>query len=218
MDFSTLAQPWQQQKAAAQTLPTKRNHSYFFAHNPRNWEFIYFEETQKTEGKRAKKIKKGYWLPLLSTIQEHPGVNGVRDGGNGRIDSSITRTKMKDKGWTILSPSDFDYMRIYPALNGKYHSNKFEKLESLAGTLIKEFDHDSFNQWRLELLKSGSIPAPHHSILKRIRLDAAEQINRQMRYQHIPEIKQQIENLQNIISDMDKAIQEIQEKGLEAYE
>lgn len=216
MDYSDLAQPWQTSKAASVVLPTKKNNSYFFAHNPRNWEYIYIDIV-KQAGKGTKKTKVGYWLPLLSSIQEQPGVNGIHDVG-GRMDSSLTRTRMKDKGWILLPPSEFDYLRIYPALNGKYHSNRFEKLESLAGTLIKEFDHEGFNSWRLELIKNGSIPIPHHTILKRIRLDAAEQINRQMKHQHIPEIKQQIENLQNILNDMDKSISDIQTKGIKAYD
>lgn len=217
MDFSGLAQPWQEQQAAKAVLPIRRNYSYFFAHNPKNWEFVYFDIEVKS-GKTTKKISKGYWIPQLSSIHEIPGVNGCRDMGRGQTDSSVMRARMVDSGWSILHPQQHDYLRIYPARGGSYHSSRFEKLEDLAGTLVKDFQRDEFNLWRLELVKNKSLSLPHHTILKRLMLDLTEQINRKVRHQHIPEIKEQIDNLQRISKDMSAAIDDVKNKGIEAYD
>jgi hypothetical protein len=49
-------------------------------------------------------------------------------------------------------------------------------------------------------------------------LDLTEQINRKVRHQHIPEIKEQIDNLQRISKDMAAAIEAVKNKGIEAYD
>ena len=166
MDYSNLSQPWQQQQQQMQRIPLKRSASYFYAHHPENWELVI-----KTKKEKSKQIEIPLLLPLLSTIPEEAGVNGVRMNGK-RPDSSIMQARMIKSGWNILDPNKYDYMRLYPASNGgHYFSNKFTKIENLAGRIIKTFNEELFNEFRKSLMIDQHVSLPHPAIIQLLLID-----------------------------------------------
>ena len=211
-ELTSLGQPWQEKKTQESRLRCPGNARWFFAHYPKDWELVYFET--KT-GKSTKKIAR--FLPLLRTVKELAGVNGCR-GSGGYVDSSLMRANMQESGWTILQPRDHDYLRIYPALTGSYHSSRFVELEELAGDLIETFDHEQFNLWRLSLMREGYISPPHPHILKKIILDQSRNMNRKARFQHIPEEATKLKDMAQKKRDMESAIADLKKSGAQSYE
>ena len=171
--------------------------------------------TTNTEGKK-KKEKIPLLLPVLSSIPETPGVNGTRAVG-GRIDSSIMRTNLQDKGWTLLDPARHDYMRVYPAHKGKYHTSKWIRLEKVGRRVIEHFDQDGFDQWRLSLMRDGVLNSPHPKIaaLRLITMNRA--LSRLERDQHIPEVANRLKSKQEELRLTKKAIERVEKLGGDAY-
>ena len=185
MSYSDLGQPWQVGATTAhKILPTSRNPSCMYFHHPKNWSLYIFKKTKKTK-KGEETIEIPLFLPDLTQLIEDPGCNGVQ-GTINRPDSSIIRTKLKDEGCTVLHPSEYDYMRIYPARGGKCHTTKFVKLENLAGTLIQTPDMEERANWRRELVANGTIKPPHPHIIKKILIHNRESILREAQQPHIP--------------------------------
>ena len=204
-DYSNFAQPWQDQKRTRELLPTPSNNPWFYAHHPFNWELAHIKRGKKTTP---------ILVPQLKTIQEMAGVNGVRDNG----DNTLLLGKIKRKGYTIIDPNVTDYMRVYPAHGGNYYGSKFDHMENLAGRLIKTFQHDEFLKFRMGLVAAGAIQLPHEHVLKLLRLDLQDKINQYSTDQHNPGIKSRMEKAQQKLEDIEKAIADLQEKGLSNYE
>jgi len=215
MDYTQHAQPWMTEQNAGIRLPTRPNSRYFYKHHPKNWELWHFEIEPKTAKKGA--VLKPVWLPKLSGHNETGGVNGTRTTG-GRIDSSLSRTKLMDDGWQILRPSDHDYLRRYPCRGGFYYACKFTKLENLGGDLVQSFDYDAWAEWRADLMLNGHLKLPHETFLKRQINLLSRRINRITRDQHIPEIAAKLKALQAEYDDMKSAALDVKKKGVKHYE
>jgi hypothetical protein len=217
MDYTDYAQPWQTQQRQAVRLPTRANNRFFYKHHPKNWELYHFEIENKTSKKTTEPALRAVWLPKLSSHHETAGVNGSRMSG-GRIDSSISRTRLGDSGWQLLPPEKHDYLRQYPCRNGVYWADRFTKLENLGGDLVQSFDYDEFARWRAELMAAGHLALPHETFLKRqINLNA-RRINRIARDQHIPEIAAKLKALQDLEKDMKSAMADVMKQGRAHYE
>lgn len=204
-NYQNFAQPWQDQQRKQELLPVQSNNSWFFAHHPFNWEIAYIKKGKKTYP---------VLLPQLKTIQEMAGVNGVRDNG----DNNMLISKLKRQGYTIIDPNVNDYMRIYPAHGGNYYTSKFEKLENLAGRLIKSFEQDEFTDFRMGLVASGAINIPHEHVLKLMKLDQNDKINQFSKDQLNPSTKSKMVAAIAKLEDIEKAIAELKEKGIDSYE
>jgi hypothetical protein len=215
MNYDDMAQPWSTQATAQTRLPLKSNARYFLAHNPENWELRLFQTTTSTdENKKRKQVP--ILLPMLSSIPEVAGVNGTKQVGK-HIDSGLMRTQLQDHGWTILDAGKHDYMRIYPAQKGNYHTSKWISFEKVGRRVIQKFDADGFDQWRLELMQKGAITPPHPQIaaLKLIKMDRA--MSRLERDQHIPEVSARLKSKQAQYKQIKAAIQRVEDKGVNAY-
>lgn len=208
MDYSNYAHAWTEQKENSLTLPIKANFSFMYKHHPRNWELEYFKSGKTTIP---------LFIPLLNRHLEKAGVNGVRLRGK-KIDASLATAQAIERGWNILHPRDNDYLRIYPARGGSYYDTKFNKIENLAGEIIKTFDKQGFKKWRKELVAKGKIAIPHPEILKRKIVDLRRRIERHTRSQHIPEVAEKLKFLQKTIDDMKTAIDNLTKKGVQCYE
>lgn len=215
MNYDDMAQPWSTQATAQTRLPLKSNARYFLAHNPENWELRLFQTTTSTDDNRKKK-QVPILLPMLSSIPEVAGVNGTKQVGK-HIDSGLMRTQLQDHGWTILDAGKHDYMRIYPAQKGNYHTSKWISFEKVGRRVIQKFDADGFDQWRLELMQKGAITPPHPQIaaLKLIKMDRA--MSRLERDQHIPEVSARLKSKQAQYKQIKAAIQRVEDKGVNAY-
>ena len=215
MNYDDMAQPWSTQATAQTRLPLKSNARYFLAHNPENWELLLFETTTSTDDSRKRK-QVPILLPMLSSIPEVAGVNGTKQVGK-HIDSGLMRTQLQDHGWTILDAGKHDYMRIYPAQKGNYHTSKWISFEKVGRRVIQKFDADGFDQWRLELMQKGAITPPHPQIaaLKLIKMDRA--MSRLERDQHIPEVSARLKSKQAQYKQIKAAIQRVEDKGVHAY-
>jgi len=174
-----------------------------------------FETTTSTDDNRKKK-QVPILLPMLSSIPEVAGVNGTKQVGK-HIDSGLMRTQLQDHGWTILDAGKHDYMRIYPAQKGNYHTSKWISFEKVGRRVIQKFDADGFDQWRLELMQKGAITPPHPEIaaLKLIKMDRA--MSRLERDQHIPEVSARLKSKQAQYKQIKAAIQRVEDKGVHAY-
>jgi len=215
MNYDDMAQPWSTQATAQTRLPLKSNARYFLAHNPENWELRLFQTTTSTDDNRKKK-QVPILLPMLSSIPEVAGVNGTKQVGK-HIDSGLMRTQLQDHGWTILDAGKHDYMRVYPAQKGNYHTSKWISFEKVGRRVIQKFDADGFDQWRLELMQKGAITPPHPQIaaLKLIKMDRA--MSRLERDQHIPEVSARLKSKQAQYKQIKAAIQRVEDKGVNAY-
>ena len=134
MNYEDIAQPWQTTAQQQITLPTRSNNRFFYKHHPKNWQIHYFEIEGK--GKITETVRKAVWLPELHVHHETPGVNGTR-GFTNNPDSGLARTRLVDKGWTIINPSQHDYLRKYPARKGSYWADKFTTLENIGANLLR---------------------------------------------------------------------------------
>jgi hypothetical protein len=216
MKYEDIAQPWQQQQQASVVIPTRSNNRFFYKHHPKNWVLYYFE-TQVMTGKAKKTIKKPVWLPDLQAHHETPGVNGSR-GYKNNPDSGMTRTRLLDKGISVLHPNQHDYLRSYPARGGQYWSTKFANLENLGGELIITFDDEAFAHWRLELMQKGALRVPHKQFLQRKQAEIQRRIERHTRSQHIPEIAAKLQGLKDLLTDMQSATNDVTTNGVNHYE
>jgi len=216
MKFESIAQPWQQQQQASIVVPARSNNRFFYKHHPKNWELVYFD-VEDTTSKTKKMIKKAVWLPDLQSHHETPGVNGSR-GYKANPDSGMARTRLLDKGITVLHPSQHDYLRSYPAKGGQYWTSKFNHLESLGGELVITFNHADFAQWRLELMQSGALRIPHKQFLQRKQAEIQRRIERHTRSQHIPEVAAKLKGLKELLTDMQTATDDVAKNGAKHYE
>lgn len=216
MKFESIAQPWQQQQQASIVVPARSNNRFFYKHHPKNWELYYFD-VEDTTSKTKKMIKKAVWLPDLQSHHETPGVNGSR-GYKANPDSGMARTRLLDKGITVLHPSQHDYLRSYPAKGGQYWTSKFNHLESLGGELVITFNHADFAQWRLELMQSGALRIPHKQFLQRKQAEIQRRIERHTRSQHIPEVAAKLKGLKELLTDMQTATDDVATNGAKHYE
>jgi len=216
-DYSRFAQPWEQKTEVQTRIPKKANSRFFFAHNPENWELKMIEGYSMTEEGKRKKQKTPMLLPVLSSIHEVPGVNGTRAVGS-RIDSSIMRTNLLDQGWTIIDPIKHDYIRVYPAHKGNYHTSKWIRLEKVGRRVIEHFDSDSFDEWRIEIMKSGVLNPPHPQIAALRLISMNRAMSRLERDQHIPEIANRLKTKQTELKNTKAAIARVEKLGGLAYE
>lgn len=224
MDYSTLAQPWQQKAEQGVRLPTLKNYKFFYKHHPKNWELNYFykdeEEVSGTgKNKTVEIVRKEYpvMLPSLSTQKEIAGVNGIEHAGRGQANSTIWKAKLFEQGWTIIEPSKVDYLRVYPCRNGNYHATKFDKLENLGGMLVNTFDHEAYKLFRLELVSSGIIRPIHPHIIKQRIIEIQRLCERKYQSQHIPQIAEQLNNLEKAKKDIGIFLERLERLGVDVY-
>lgn len=214
MNYSDIAQPWTSAPQNATILPLRANSSFFLKHHPKNWEITEFK-TKKRGKTPAKTVF--LWLPILHCHFETAGVEGCRGSGQN-VDSSLSKARYMGDGWTILDPTQHDYLRVYPAVQGNYFSDKWTEIENLAGEIVTTYDRDANNTWRRELVYKGAIPLPHPQILKKIIHNHTRMIGNKTKFQHIPESKKKLDALYETNKQMKIAMDLVISDGVESYE
>ena len=209
MSYDNIAQPWTSSASNKQNrLNIRSNSMFFYAHHPKNWSIVQLEDGKKT---------KWIWLPKLNKIPETAGVNLVR-GEQGATDSTLAQTVLIQRGFTILHPSKHDYVRIYPAIRGKYHTTKFVKLENLAGEIIKKNNTKELNEWLCSLVAKGVIDLPHPHMTQKIMNTQLQLINMHTNRQYLPLAKEEMTNAETLYKGMQEATEAVKKQGVKYYE
>ena len=131
---------------------------------------------------------------------------------------SVAKARFSNQGLFILDPLKFDYLVTYPAKGGTYFTDKFEILESIAGTIVKDYDREGFNNFRRDLMKNKVLDLPHAHFIKLMMVDNRRSIDKYIKDQHIPENAVKLLKHQNIDKNLKLAIKNIERKGYEVYE
>lgn len=217
MNYESISQPWEERTQTETRLPKRANSRFVFAHNPENWELKMYPATIETDEGKRKKQSIPVLLPVLTSLPETPGVNATRAVGK-RLDSSTMRARMQDIGWTLLDASKHDYMRVYPANRGNYHTTKYIRFEQIGRRIIEHFDHEKFDDWRLSLVRDGHINPPHPQIASLMLISMNRAMSRLERDQHIPEVASRLKSKQEKYKNTKKAIDRLEKYGAKAYE
>ena len=207
------SQPWSNQIKQSEHLPLRGNSAFIFTHNPSNWEMYRF--IIENEDKRKKPVEHAVLLPLFTSLRVTGGVNGVRDGG--KPDPSIAIAKATQNGITVLHPNQYDYLRLYKARSGTYHTDIWTKIEVLGGQCVFEFDHEAFAYWRLDLILKGTIKPPHKHFIQLLQMGRQRSIDRLALDQHIPERALKLKQKQEDIRALMDFKERLENVGLEVY-
>ena len=214
MNYESLSQPWSMAAPQVTRLNISPDHPFYYVHIPKNWDFAMIE----VKDKKTKKKEVPIFLPSIEMERVVPGVNGVHQIKGELGDGSSRLGKLRSKGYVILDPQDHDYMRVYPAkYGGKKHSPRWQTYQSLAGEIITNFDRLGFNLWKIELILNGDIDLPHDHFLQLQIQKEKQRPNRFIAQQHLPEIKNKIDNCYAKIEQMELARKAINADGLEYY-
>jgi hypothetical protein len=211
MSINITGQPWQNHSPQSNSLPVKGNHPFWYAVHPSNWVITYVG---------TGKQKRPVWIPAIRSLKLMAGTNGIRSI-NGQLDTSLFRANLMEKGWTILDPTKYDYMRVYPCqYGGSLHLDKNVKLDVLAGHLIRDTTevYMAHCQMGINLILSGDIQPPHEHFLKLIIQAKKKVIPRHVQNQHIPELAAKYKALKDEVAEMEKALSLYQKQGIRVYE
>lgn len=221
MNYTTQAQPWAPQNIhqTQLVLPTRANYPMFAKWWPANWVWQEFTKTELTgkEKSKEKTTTVGVFVPSIEFEQIRPGVNGVRQirGEVGDVSNRIGQ--LQREGWIYLDPKRHDYIRAYPARNGQYFADRFTEIRVLANRMIKTFDRDAYNKWCLQLLVNGELGHVEPQFWQLYIRDFAQRPERLIRQQHIPEIKQKIDLLNNQLANMQQFVEAYKTIGNDVY-
>jgi hypothetical protein len=208
MKLNNLAHPWANAKGNQQRLKLKANTSFIYIHNPQNWELVNFKKDKKTIPRL---------LPNLGSLKLTPGVNLVRQNGKN-VNANIAISDLEDRGFTIIDSNKYDYIRVYPCLNGSRYEDRFTNFEQLGGSLIRSFDHEEFNEFRCMLMREGALDLPHEHFIKIMIQDNQKIIDKYAQSQHNPNHQVLYNNAIQKDKDLKAVKQALKKQGREYYE
>ena len=193
MDTTITAQPWQGQQSDIREsrLNIRANTPFFLIHYPTSWEFV-------------KSGKSGEFLPQFGELREAAGINGVRQTSNG-IDSKLARVHYQDNGHLILDYKEFHYLKRYPAIGGYFYVLRFSTPKQIGKNVFWSIDNKAYNAWRRTLIEDQIIDPPEPEIINMIINQYQTRINRNIKNQHIPELKNQLDVWQQHLAAMKSA-------------
>jgi hypothetical protein len=186
-------QPWtgNTPQSAVPRINISPNAPYYLMHHPAQWELVI--ENDKAE-----------WLPTFSSLYEIAGVNGVQSTPAGP-DSTMARVHYMDKGFTIL-PQELGYQTRYPTrMGGYYYTSIWDEPKQVGTKLFWSTDEAAYNQWRRDLLESGTIAPPEPEILELLVERHEKRIERNISMQHIPEIAKKLDDMREQLTAMQQA-------------
>lgn len=210
MKLNNLAHAWSDkvQEQKRMNLPTKTR--FIFFHNPKNWELV----TIPQSGKKKDRV---LLLPQLSQLILQAGINGVRSNGRG-VDPTMAIANLQSQGCTVLPPERHDYLVVFPVVGGKRFDSKFMEYEQIGTTVIKTFNHEKYNEFRIDLMKKGHIEPPHEHFVKLMIHANKPKINKYAKLLHEPSGKQKYDEALKYENDLKEASKQVKEKGVLAYE
>ena len=217
--MSMQPQPWAPMAQQQQNLlPTRPNHPFYYKWHPSNWQFVY-REVQVKSGKSTKTIKKGFFIPHLRMERVVPGVNGVHQI-SGEIGNPGSRIgALQQQGWVYFDPQKYDYMHVYPVRGGRYHVPKWTNIRVVANRLIQKMDTNGFQNWCVNMLRSNmlGVPEPHFWELMILEKNNSTTMEGLLKQQHVPEKRQQLDELKQTIQDMKDFLKEYESMGMDVY-
>lgn len=190
-----------------QRLRIKANSSFMYMHSPQNWSLEHIKIDKKMHP---------VLLPELNSIRLTAGVNLVRAAGKG-VNASRAVADAEDQGFTVIDNRKYDYIRVYPCINGRYHSDKFTSFEQIGNHLLQNFDHDAFNMFRCELMREGAIAPPHKHFIKILILDNQKLIDKYAQLQHNPNHEALYKKAIQKDKDLKQAKADLEKHGVEVY-
>ena len=186
------SQPWSGNPNQEENrLHMHANTPFYLAHYPTSWEFI-------------KAGKTGRWLPKFSEIREAAGINGVRQTPHG-TDSKHARVSYSDHGYTILDYRQFDYLSRFRCTNGYFYVCKWSTPKQIGKKVFWNVDKNKYNDWRESLIEDGILDPPAEEIIDLCISQYKNRITRNLKNQHIPEIKKKIDEWDEDLKKMESA-------------
>ena len=207
MKLNNISHPWSSVQAEKQRLKVKKNSSFVYMHNPKNWELQHIQKGKKTLP---------VLLPKLSTLRFTAGVNLVRANGKA-VNTGVAIANAQDMGFTIIDPNRFDYIRVYPCLNGKRYEDAFTEFEQLGGSLIQSFNHDKYREFRVQLMREGVLNLPHEHFIKLMIQENAKILNKYAQLQHNPNHEALYQKALQKDKDLKQALEDLKKEGVEVY-
>lgn len=147
--------------AAQDALPVEPNDPFLLMHSPHNW------EAAEVEGEV-------YWLPVLQPLTIRGGLLGTKPSRDkdGKPNHTAAIDKMRRRRVPrIVLEETSEYLRAYDCRGpsskraGTFYADAWEKPQTVAGAYSPERDEAGYAAWRLQLMRSGRIEAPHPSII-----------------------------------------------------
>lgn len=157
-----------QESSAKGSYPKlKPNCPFMYMHNPRMWSY-------------QKIGKKWCFLPILNTLYEQAGVNGVELGGVGQppnMEPAIAR--FRKQGYDVFLDQKMGYCkRIRVGPKSYHHADQFFDAEMLGDRLIVSTDVEGRNKWLFSLVKDGHIKPPHQYVATLHRTELERRLER----------------------------------------
>lgn len=186
----------------APLLNVMPNAPFYLLHSPFQWEITQLQGTW-------------VWLPTFGQLYEIAGVNGVEDTPQG-ADSTVSRMKLMDAGTTVID-RDFGYVARYETKYGGYHYRmKWDVPKQIGNKTYWNTDQGGYNEWRFQLVELGIIDPPEIEVIQSKVSLIDRKIDRKLKFQHIPEVKTEIDDLYTLKQQMHDAYNAIHNKGAAA--
>lgn len=182
----------------APLLNVMPNAPFFLLHSPFQWELV-----QMSDGH--------VWLPQFGMLHEVAGVNGVEDTPQG-ADSTVARMKLMERGTTVIS-REYGYIARYETKYGGYHYRlKWDLPKQIGNKVYWNTDTAGFNEWRLSLVQMGEIAPPEIEVIQSKCALLDRKIDRKLKFQHIPEVKTELDDLYALKKQMQDAYDSMHEQ------
>jgi len=186
--FTPTSWTGKQNRDEAPKLPIVANAPFYLLHSPFSWELV------ELEGEWI-------WLPSFGELYEMAGVNGVEEIRQGP-DSTLARMRLEDKGILVL-PREFGYLTRYETKFGGYHYRLIWDVPKIIGNKVFwNLNETEFNKWRLSLIETGVIDAPEIEVIEAKRALLDRKIDRKIKFQHVPEVKKELDELYSLRTRM----------------
>jgi hypothetical protein len=176
-------------------------------HNAKNWELV----EMKVGGK-----KQPIFLPILAALRCTAGVNLVRSNGSG-IDTRIAFADVQERGFTVIDPEKYDYLKMYPCTNGTRYEDAWTSFEVYGNEVIRGYDMQGFNDFRLMLMREQALKLPHEHFIKKMIVAQSKRITKYSASLHNPEHKALYDKASKQEKLLKQALQAIKKDGFEVY-
>lgn len=179
------------QKAAAPKLQVMPNAPFYLLHQAFSWELV-------------KHAGEWRWLPTFGQLHEIAGVNGIEETPQGP-DSTVARMRLHENGQTVID-REYGYIARYETTYGGYHYRmRWDVPKTIGNKTYWNTDVDGFNDWRLALIEEGVIAPPEIEVVQTKVNLVDRKIDRKLKFQHVPEIKTEIDELYELKKNMQAA-------------
>jgi hypothetical protein len=186
------------QTASAPKLQVMPNSPFYLLHHPFSWELV-------------KHADKWTWLPTFGQLHEIAGVNGIEETPQGP-DSTVARMRLQDAGQTVID-REYGYLARYETVYGGYYYRlRWDVPKVIGRKLFWNTDQDGYNDWRQALVTEGIIDAPEIEVVQTKISMIDRKIDRRLKFQHVPEVKTELDELYELKKNMKSAYDSMHDK------